>query len=58
MRSIRKVIGNAVFSIRYRLGLAQEGKDFFTCQDYDFYGSCTKDHKPCKNVTDGLKHIK
>lgn len=38
-----------IFKIKYKLGLAKEGKDFFTCGGYDFCLDCTADNPRCAN---------
>lgn len=41
---------NDEFTALYESGRAVEGRDFFTCGNYDFCSSCTKDGKPCHSI--------
>lgn len=47
MNVIRKGIGKFIFDIKYKLAIAEEGKDFFSCREYDFCENCTSSNKPC-----------
>jgi len=46
------IINNAakesIFYIRYEMGIAKEGKDFYICGLYDFCNICIGDNKPCQ----------
>jgi hypothetical protein len=44
---IRQGIGEFIFDIKYKFGIAEEGKDFFNCREYDFCENCTSSNKPC-----------
>lgn len=48
-----KIVEKALFKLKYKLGMAQEGKDFFTCNQYDFCKWCTKAHNPCEEYKHG-----
>lgn len=36
------------FDIKYKLGIAKESKDFFTCGTYHFCNQCKETCKPCE----------
>lgn len=44
---LRQGIGKFIFDIKYKLGIAKEGKDFFNCREYAFCEECTTSDKPC-----------
>lgn len=42
---VKKVIflvAKILFFVKYKSGIAKEGKDFFTCGEYDFCYPCSK----------------
>ena len=49
-----------IFRIKYKLGIAKEGKDSFTCGYYHFCKECKQSNKPCNNLKgqDGAKYFK
>lgn len=51
MKLIKK-FRSKVFDIKYKLGIAKEGKDFYTCGQYFFCEECTPDDHIC--VTDTI----
>ncbi|WP_291637774.1 hypothetical protein [Clostridium sp.] len=48
MNVLRQAIDKNIFDMKYKLGIAKEGKDFFSCSEYDFCVECTPSDKPCK----------
>ncbi|MDF2879966.1 MAG: hypothetical protein K0R54_523 [Clostridiaceae bacterium] len=42
-----KIFKKALFNLKYKLGKAEEGKDFYSCGGYEFCSSCTELNKPC-----------
>jgi len=41
-----------LFRLKYKLGIAKEGKDFFTCGKYEWCKNCQRDFKYCISCSD------
>lgn len=49
------------FRMKYKLGIAKEGKDFFTCGYYQFCNNCKTQSKPCHKYLgrqEGIQYLK